>query len=85
VGDEIIKLTAATIKGLLRTSDIFARMSGEEFAAVLPGTSKRGAMQAAKNIRNAIRNLIYETKTKRKNIFYNKYKCSVTKINRCRY
>lgn len=66
IGDEIIKLTAKTISGLLRTSDIFARMGGEEFAAVLPGTSKRGAVQAAKNIKNAINNLIYETKQKQK-------------------
>ncbi len=66
IGDEVLKLTATTINNLLRTSDIFARMGGEEFAAVLPGTSKRGAIQAAQNIRQAISNIIYETKQKEK-------------------
>ncbi|MEA1914025.1 MAG: GGDEF domain-containing protein [Campylobacterota bacterium] len=61
VGDEVLKLMATTTNTLLRSSDIFARMGGEEFAAVLPGTSQRGAMKAAQNIRQEIENLCYTT------------------------
>jgi diguanylate cyclase (GGDEF)-like protein len=43
----------------LRNSDIFGRLGGEEFAAVLPNTSERGALHAAENIRQEMANLEY--------------------------
>ncbi|APW65731.1 hypothetical protein LPB137_07635 [Poseidonibacter parvus] len=59
IGDEIIKLMANKCNSTLRKSDIFGRLGGEEFAAVLPNTSERGALQAAENIRQEIQNLEY--------------------------
>lgn len=60
-GDEILKLMAQKSNYILRNSDVFARLGGEEFAAVLPGTSQRGAMKVAENIRKEIENLEYTT------------------------
>jgi len=59
VGDEILKLMAQKTENVLRNSDIFARLGGEEFAAVLPGTSQRGALKVAENIRKEIEDLEY--------------------------
>lgn len=61
VGDDVIKLMAQKTEDTLRASDIFGRLGGEEFAAVLPNTSQRGALKAAENIRTEIENLEYIT------------------------
>jgi diguanylate cyclase (GGDEF)-like protein len=61
IGDEILKQMAKKTENVLRKSDIFGRLGGEEFAAVLPSTSERGALKAAENIRQEIENLEYRT------------------------
>lgn len=61
VGDEVIKSMAKTAESTLRKSDIFGRLGGEEFAAVLPNTSQRGALKAAENIRREIEALEFKT------------------------
>lgn len=61
VGDEILKLMAQKTEHILRSSDIFARLGGEEFAAVLHETSHSGALKVAENIRKEIENLEYIT------------------------
>ncbi len=61
VGDDVIRLMAKKIEDTLRNSDIFGRLGGEEFAAVLPNTSERGALKAAENIRLEIENLEHIT------------------------
>ncbi|PLY05313.1 MAG: hypothetical protein C0625_14900 [Arcobacter sp.] len=64
VGDDVIRLMAKKTESTLRTSDIFGRLGGEEFAAVLPNTSERGALKAAENIRFEIENLEHLTPKK---------------------
>lgn len=61
VGDEVIRLMAKKTEATLRKSDIFGRLGGEEFAAVLPNTSERGALKAAENIRFEIENTEHTT------------------------
>ncbi|XPV70123.1 MAG: GGDEF domain-containing protein [Halarcobacter sp.] len=63
-GDEVIKAMAHKCSNTLRKSDIFGRLGGEEFAAVLPNTSQRGALKAAENIREEIENLQVEANNK---------------------
>lgn len=61
IGDEVIKNMASKTEETLRKSDIFGRLGGEEFAAVLPNTSQRGALKAAENIRKEIEALEFKT------------------------
>jgi diguanylate cyclase (GGDEF)-like protein len=52
VGDEALKVFAATAANTLRASDVFARFGGEEFVALLPG-SLADASAAAERVRAA--------------------------------
>lgn len=49
-GDEVLIAFTATAKQSLRDSDIFGRLGGEEFAAVLPETSHEGATEVAQRL-----------------------------------
>ncbi|MFK2821755.1 GGDEF domain-containing protein [Arcobacter sp. YIC-80] len=66
VGDEVIKLMAQTTQSLLRKSDVFGRLGGEEFGVVLPNTSLRGAKKVAEHIRSEIESLEFITSNKSK-------------------
>ena len=65
-GDNIIKLMAQNTQSSLRKSDVFGRLGGEEFAAVLPSTSLRGAIKVAEHIRNEMENLEFVSAKKQK-------------------
>jgi diguanylate cyclase (GGDEF)-like protein len=53
-GDLVLKELAEMIKDCLRKVDTVARWGGEEFIALLPGTSKANAAQAASRILKTI-------------------------------
>lgn len=53
-GDEALKLLARTMRSTMRTSDIVARLAGDEFIALLPGSTKEDADHAAERLREAI-------------------------------
>jgi diguanylate cyclase (GGDEF)-like protein len=58
-GDEILRrlaliLSDAESPGRVRSSDIVGRFSGEEFVALLPETTKAGALTKAMRIRDAV-------------------------------
>lgn len=53
-GDRVLAETAAACLHLLRGSDIFGRLGGEEFAILLPHTGKAAAMNVAEKLRAAI-------------------------------
>lgn len=56
-GDECLKQIAeTTMEVITRAGDVVARFGGEEFAIVLPNTDERGALQIAKQLRNAVAN-----------------------------
>lgn len=52
VGDEVLRMTAFTIKQCVRGADMVARYGGEEFAVVFPSTPLKGAVAGAENIRS---------------------------------
>lgn len=54
IGDEVIRCAAGALAETLRTSDMVARMGGEEFAALLPDTGPEEARVAAERLRKAI-------------------------------
>ena len=46
LGDDVIKLFAATANSSLRLTDFVVRLGGEEFAAIMPGTLQDGLVVA---------------------------------------
>ncbi len=54
-GDECLKLVADTLsKHLDRTTDFISRFGGEEFAVILPETTRSGAAHVAEKLRKAV-------------------------------
>ena len=53
-GDEILRDIADIIKKSLRKYDIAARWGGEEFALILPSTSKKNAFKIVERLRKKI-------------------------------
>jgi diguanylate cyclase len=53
VGDQVIQLIAATMRGNLRPNDFAARYGGEEFAVVMPATRIAEAAELGNRLREA--------------------------------
>ena len=51
VGDNVLRMVAATIKESVKGRDLVARIGGEEFAVLLPNTPMDGAMKLANDMR----------------------------------
>jgi len=51
VGDNVLRMVAATFKDSVKGRDLVARIGGEEFAILLPDTPSGGAMKLAEKIR----------------------------------
>ncbi|WP_319470644.1 PAS domain S-box protein [uncultured Pseudodesulfovibrio sp.] len=56
-GDIVLKKLADTAIATLRETDIFGRIGGEEFAAVLPETDSKDAQQVAERLRQTLATL----------------------------
>jgi two-component system, cell cycle response regulator len=54
VGDAVLRQVASEVKQRLREQDIFARVGGEEFAALLPEVGEEGALIAAEKVRRIV-------------------------------
>ncbi len=53
-GDKVLRMVADSITARLRTQDLVGRFGGEEFLAILPGTSAEGGFELAEALRNGI-------------------------------
>ncbi|MDH3714196.1 MAG: diguanylate cyclase [Gammaproteobacteria bacterium] len=53
-GDRVLRLVAQLINNRIRESDFFARVGGEEFAMLLPGTGAGDAQRIAEEIRATV-------------------------------
>ncbi|WP_415895437.1 GGDEF domain-containing protein [Neptuniibacter sp. PT34_22] len=54
VGDKVLKSFVATLRNELRSSDLIARVGGEEFVIVLPNTDINNAQTILDRIRNKV-------------------------------
>lgn len=54
-GDQVLIQVAATVRAMLRDCDQVARLGGEEFIALMPGTPAQEAMAVAARLREALR------------------------------
>lgn len=54
VGDRVLGAAAAAIASVCRRHETAARVGGEEFAVILPGSDAKAALAAAERIRRAI-------------------------------
>jgi len=53
-GDDVLRSAADVIRERVRETDLAARIGGEEFAVILPGTRLAGAVSLAENLRRDI-------------------------------
>jgi diguanylate cyclase (GGDEF)-like protein len=58
-GDRVLGATACAIAGVCRRGETAARVGGEEFAVILPGSDGRAALAAAERIRRAVEALSF--------------------------
>jgi len=54
VGDEVLRQSAALMLQLCRSTDLVARIGGEEFALILPGMTREDATSFCEHLRHAI-------------------------------
>ncbi len=57
VGDIVLKTAAKRMQKLVRRDDVVARVGGEEFAVLMPGSDAEGGRVLAERIRKVIRNV----------------------------
>lgn len=55
-GDELLKAAAGVIRSPFRSSDVVARIGGDEFALLLPKTGKAAAEEACRRIGESLKN-----------------------------
>lgn len=58
-GDQVLRRIAESGRGVLRRGDLFGRIGGEEFAAVLPGCAPEMALQVAQRLGREIQALSF--------------------------
>jgi diguanylate cyclase (GGDEF)-like protein len=57
VGDRVLRAFAEILHGRFRTSDLVARLGGEEFIVVLEGAAQEDALRIAEEVRASLREL----------------------------
>jgi diguanylate cyclase (GGDEF)-like protein len=56
VGDDVLRQSAALMRDLCRSTDLVARIGGEEFALILPGMTRNAAVGFCESLRRAMEN-----------------------------
>jgi len=63
-GDKVLRDVASMLRGHMRGSDVLSRYGGEEFAALLSGTSEEKAVEVAERIRSSIEHRCFDSNSK---------------------
>lgn len=58
-GDEVLKRLATVMKAACRSHDFAARIGGEEFAVVMPGTTRESAFVIAERLRRSVQRAVW--------------------------
>lgn len=53
-GDEVLRAFVALVRGVMRQCDLIGRIGGEEFAMMLPDTTREGAAVVAERLRKRV-------------------------------
>ena len=56
-GDAVLARVGEVVQEVIRDSDVFARMGGEEFAVLASGTGSHGALLLAERIRHGLESM----------------------------
>jgi diguanylate cyclase (GGDEF)-like protein len=59
-GDFTLREMAACVKSVIRKEELFARYAGDEFALVLPETTREGALNVSERVRTLVGNHPYQ-------------------------
>jgi diguanylate cyclase (GGDEF)-like protein len=62
-GDRLLKAVSSIAQATVRDVDLVARLGGEEFAVILPGTNAADALAIAERVRRAVERLQYRSQT----------------------
>ncbi|MFU2209526.1 sensor domain-containing diguanylate cyclase [Solidesulfovibrio sp. C21] len=57
IGDDVLRALSTECRKLFRQTDVFGRVGGEEFAAILPETTAETARQVAERVRQTLAQL----------------------------
>ncbi len=60
-GDQVLREMVKTSSRILRSSDVFGRLGGEEFGAILPHTDPQSARETAERLRRALAEMAVST------------------------
>ncbi len=60
-GDNLIRQVAAVMRARVRATDVVARLSGDEFAILVPQTDVEGAMQLGEDLREQVAETVKPT------------------------
>jgi diguanylate cyclase (GGDEF)-like protein len=62
-GDRLLKAVSSIAQRTVRDIDLVARLGGEEFAVILPGTNAKDALSIAERVRRAVERLQFSSRT----------------------
>ncbi|MCA9063557.1 MAG: diguanylate cyclase [Planctomycetaceae bacterium] len=68
VGDEVLRIFCERIRPLLRSTDLLARLGGEEFLILCPQTSQDDALRVAERVRLSVSGQKFSTQAGRINV-----------------